>query len=490
LVVLSYVDSSRYFAPTVQTAQTAMIYDSVPGSYAQAPSPMRPLAQPVYVLPQSGPGQVGNAGYFLACCAIFGVSARVATAVLNGNITGITGRTQPRMTATLNRTTSPTCGQIPFRAARSGIANKTILPEIEGLGDFDLPDGDDEYANFQMALLGHEPQRMARGTVVKGRVTGITPNNEALVDIGTKSEARIAYSDATLLGTVKKSLGEILVVGEEYEFQVLGGRGGDDADFANVLLTRKPLLIEEAWDRVEQFAKDGPTFMATVVRANAGGVLVTHPEFGGLTGFVPGSMIVNRPKDNEMLVDKELEVKFLQADKADQRIILSNRAVVQEKAMANIKEHDLVTGTVAAIMNFGVFVDVQGVRGMIHVSQVSGLFVDPTLMEKLFPVGSSVKAVVTKTEFNKGKLALSTRILETTAGEMRTDPQKVYTGAAERHVALQEQWKLEEEAREKERKELESQIMDLTLSVFDGADAPAGDAAADKQPGGVGDVAA
>jgi hypothetical protein len=102
-------------------------------------------------------------------------------------------------------------------------------------------------------------------------------------------------------------------------------------------------------------------------------------------------------------------------------------------------------------------------------------------MEKLFPVGSSVKAVVTKTEFAKGKLALSTRILETTAGEMRTDPQKVYTGAPERHVALQEQWTLEEEAREKERKELESQIMDLTLSVFDGADAPAGDAAADKQ---------
>merc|ERR1719182_1311101 len=188
-------------------------------------------------------------------------------------------------------------------------------------------------------------------------------------------------------------------------------------------------------------------------------------------------MIVNRPKDNEMLVDKELEVKFLQADKADQRIILSNRAVVQEKAMANIKEHDLVTGTVAAIMNFGVFVDVQGVRGMIHVSQVSGLFVDPTLMEKLFPIGTTVKAVATKTDFEKGKLALSTRILETTAGEMRTDPQKVYAGADERHKALQEQWKVEEEAREKERKELESQIMDLTLSVFDGADTP-GDSAA------------
>merc|ERR1719163_750635 len=105
---------------------------------------------------------------------------------------------------------------------------------------------------------------------------------------------------------------------------------------------------------------------------------------------------------------------------------------------------------------------------MIHVSQVSGLFVDPALMEKLFPINSKIKAVALKTDFAKGKLALSTRILETTAGEMRTDPQKVYAGAEERHKQLQEQWQLEKEARERERKELESQIMNLTMSVFDG----------------------
>jgi small subunit ribosomal protein S1 len=379
------------------------------------------------------------------------------------------------MTATMPRTTSPTCAQIPFRAAKSVIAQKTILPEIEGLGDFDLPEGADEYASFEQMLLGHAPVRMARGTMVKGKVSSITPSNEALVDIGSKSEARISYNDATLLAdTKKKNMGEVLVVGEEYEFQVLGGRGGGE-DNGNIQLTRKPLLIKQAWERVEQFAKDGPVFTATVVRANSGGVLVTHPEFGGLTGFVPGSMIVDRPKDNEALVGTEMEVKFLQADSEEQRIVCSNRAVVQEKAMASIKEQDLVTGTVAAVMNFGVFVDIQGVRGLIHVSQVSGLFVDPTLMEKLFPVGSTVKAVATKTDFAKGKLALSTRILEKNAGEMRTDPQKVFDGAEERHNSLQEQWKLEEEAREKERRELESQIMDLTLSVFDGADKPAGD---------------
>merc|ERR1719163_237918 len=112
---------------------------------------------------------------------------------------------------------------------------------------------------------------------------------------------------------------------------------------------------------------------------------------------------------------------------------------------------------------------------MIHISQVSGLFVDPAGMEKLFPIGSTVTAVAMKTDFAKGKLALSTRILETTAGEMRTDPQKVYAGAEERHQQLQEQWKLEAEAREKERKELENQIMDLTMSVFDGAEGPDGD---------------
>jgi small subunit ribosomal protein S1 len=358
------------------------------------------------------------------------------------------------------------------------MAQKTILPELEGLGDFDLPEGSEEYASFQELLLGHAPQRLNRGTVVKGRVSSITPNNEALVDIGTKAEARLTYEQATLIGEMRKKLGEILTVGEEYEFQVLGGRGGDDSDIANVLLTRRPLLAAEAWERVETFAKTSPTFMVTVIKANSGGVIATHPELGGLTGFLPGSMIVNRPADNESLIGKELEVKFLQADKEEQRIILSNRAAVQDKAMQSIKENDLVDGTVVGVMNFGVFVDVLGVRGMIHVSQVSGLFVDPALMEKLFPIGSAVKAVALKTDFAKGKLALSTRILETTAGEMRTDPPKVYAGAAERHLQLQEQWKVEAEAREKERAELESQIMDLTMSVFDGADTPAGDDAA------------
>jgi small subunit ribosomal protein S1 len=432
--------------------------------------------QQAYFVQEEGPGPARAAGYLLAFCAVLGLSHRVAVAALSGNVTGSSGRTAmpTRMTATMNRTMSPTCGQIPFREAKKEWGEKQLAPIIPGLDDFDLPAGSNEYTSFEELLVGHEPQRLSRGTLVKGTVSGITPNNEALVDIGTKAEARISMQEATLLGDLRKNLSEVLAVGEEYEFQVLGGRGGDD-DIANVILTRKPLLIEAAWDRVEEFAKGEPVFTATVVRANQGGVLVSHPEFGGLTGFVPGSMIVNRPVDNETLVGTEMEVKFLQADKSDQRIICSNRAVLQEKAMQNIREHDLVEGKVAAIMNFGVFVDVDGVRGMIHVSQVSGLFVDPTLMEKLFPIGSTVKAVVTKTEFSKGKLALSTRILETNAGEMRTDPQKVYAAASERHVALQEQWKLEEEAREKERKELESQIMDLTLSVFDDADAPAGE---------------
>jgi len=330
---------------------------------------------------------------------------------------------------------------------------------------------------------GYEPQRLSRGVEMKGIISSITPNNEALVDIGTKAEARISFAEATLIGESKKNLSEILTVGEEYDFQVLGGRGGAAGeDVTNIMLTRRPMLAAAAWEKVEAFAKKGPTFTATVLRANMGGVIVTHPELGGLTGFLPGSMIVNRPADNESLIGQELEVKFLQADKEEQRIILSNRAAVQDKAMMNIKENDLVEGTVVALMNFGVFVEVMGVRGMIHVSQVSGLFVDPVLMEKLFPLGAKVKAVAVKTDFTKGKLALSTRILETTAGEMRTDPQKVYAGAEERHKQLQEQWKLEREAREKERQELESQIMDLTMSVFDGEDPlAAGPAAEDKE---------
>jgi small subunit ribosomal protein S1 len=360
-----------------------------------------------------------------------------------------------------------------FAKKQEELKGKFIVPEIEGfdMDKFDLEDVEG-YESFTQMLSGggYNPQALERGVTVTGTISSIEVNNSACVDIGTKAEATITFEEATLLGNTETRLSEVLNVGDQYEFKVLGGKTGM-YDTVNTMLTRKPILIQEAWEKVEEFAKDGPTFMAKVVKANMGGVLVSHPGLGGLTGFVPGSMIVQRPVTNESLIGEELEVKFLQADKADQRIILSNRAAVQDKAMKQIKENDLVEGTVAGIMNFGVFVDVLGVRGMIHVSQVSGLFVDPVAMEKIFPIGSKLKAVATKTDFAKGKLALSTRILETVAGEMRTDPQKVYEGAEERHKTLQEQWKLEQEARERERRELESQIMDLTLSVFDGEEA-------------------
>jgi ribosomal protein S1 len=171
--------------------------------------------------------------------------------------------------------------------------------------------------------------------------------------------------------------------------------------------------------------------------------------------------------NNDDLVGTELEVKIHNVDKENNRLVLSNRAAVVAKAMGEIQLNSLVEGTVVSIMNFGVFVDVLGIRGMIHVSQVSALFVDPALMEKLLPIGSKVKCVVVSTDFANGKLGLSTRLLESSAGEIRLNPEKVFANAEERIKELQEKWKLEEEAKERERRELESTIMDLTMSVFD-----------------------
>jgi small subunit ribosomal protein S1 len=260
---------------------------------------------------------------------------------------------------------------------------------------------------------------------------------------------------------------EVLSVGEDYEFQVLS-----ESQWSTYL-TRKPILATEAWEKVTEFAKEGQSFMATVIGANAGGVIATHEKLGGLTGFIPGSMIAKdavRSSDgtynNDDLIGTELEVKIQTADKENNRLVLSNRAAVVEKAMKDIHVNALVEGTVISHQNFGIFVDVAGVRGMIHVSEVSALFVDPALMETLLPVGSKVKAVVKNVDLPNGKLGLSTRALESSAGEIRLNPETVFANAEERMMTLQEQWRKEAEMREKERMELESQIMDLTMSVF------------------------
>jgi small subunit ribosomal protein S1 len=463
LLVLSVVDSSRYFAPAVPNA---MVYESLSsGAYVPAPGAQlvgTPPAQEVYVLRQSGAGPASSAGYLLACCAVLGVSYLVAVAVLGGSLQRYGGRT-------LRPARTPASKMLA-----TAILDKHIEIDLGvGLEDFDMSmdsddgDKDEMYVDFGKLFGNTTSLPIASGSSVRGTVTSIANTNEAYVEWGGKSEAVITFEEAVLGGETQTKMDEVLSVGEEYEFQVLS-----ESQWSTYL-TRKPILATEAWEKVTEFAKEGQSFMATVIGANAGGVIATHEKLGGLTGFIPGSMIAKdavRSSDgtynNDDLIGTELEVKIQTADKENNRLVLSNRAAVVEKAMKDIHVNALVEGTVISHQNFGVFVDVAGVRGMIHVSEVSALFVDPALMETLLPVGSKVKAVVKNVDLPNGKLGLSTRALESSAGEIRLNPETVFANAEERMMTLQEQWRKEAEMREKERMELESQIMDLTMSVF------------------------
>jgi predicted RNA-binding protein with RPS1 domain len=460
LLVLSALHSytTRYFAPALQqqgvTGQDFLVPRAYPINAGAPP------AQQVYSVQQSGAGPVGSVGYFLACCAVLGVSYRVAAAAFSGSH----ARSSRRSMSPTMQMLSPDYNIMDKHMDM----NEQNMQELE----IDFDDFEEEgYEDFEAVFNGENTERLNRGTSIMGTVTRISESNDAFVDINYKAEGVISLDEATLGGEMIENMGEILTPGEEYEFQITGGTRRD----GSLCLSRKPFLTELAWAKVEDFTKDGKSFMATIIGSNAGGVIATHPNLGGLVGFIPGSMISSTISktmsdgqyNNDDLVGTELEVKIHNVDKENNRLVLSNRAAVVAKAMGEIQLNSLVEGTVVSIMNFGVFVDVLGIRGMIHVSQVSALFVDPALMEKLLPIGSKVKCVVVSTDFANGKLGLSTRLLESSAGEIRLNPEKVFANAEERIKELQEKWKLEEEAKERERRELESTIMDLTMSVFD-----------------------
>jgi small subunit ribosomal protein S1 len=258
--------------------------------------------------------------------------------------------------------------------------------------------------DFAKALEQHDYQ-FQKGQVVRGKVE-THESDGAYVDIGGKSLAFLPVDEASLRRVTDLSI--VLPLQEERDFLIIREQ---DAD-GQVTLSVRQMEIKQAWDNLSDMQEASQTVQARVTGVNKGGVTV---EVQGLRGFIPRSHLVER--DNlESLVGEKLTATFLEVSADTNKLVLSQRDATRSVAITQLEIGQLVEGKITGVKPFGVFVDLDGITGLLHIKQVSQTYIES--LPSLFQVGQLIKALIVDIDEGKGRVSLSTRVLENHPGEV------------------------------------------------------------------------
>ncbi len=272
--------------------------------------------------------------------------------------------------------------------------------------------------DFAKALEQHDYQ-FQKGQVVRGKVFQYESDG-AYVDIGGKSAAFLPLMEAALKPVTDMS--KVLPLQQEQDFLIVREQ---DAE-GQVTLSRRQLEIKEMWERLAQMQENNQTVQVRVTGVNKGGVTV---DLQGLRGFIPRSHLVERD-DLEALKGQTLTASFLEIDYNNKRLVLSNRLATRSSSFSQLEIGQLVEGKITGIKPFGIFVDLNGVSGLLHIKQVSQNYIES--LPSLFQVGQALKAVILDLDEGKGRISLSTKALENYPGEMLENMDEVMANAEAR----------------------------------------------------------
>ena len=220
---------------------------------------------------------------------------------------------------------------------------------------------------FEKLFLNSYDYNFKVADVVKGTIVKID-KNEVVVDIGSKSEAIVPMRE--LSNVPFQGAASIVTVGEEKEFYILK----EEDDNGIITLSLKRVAFARNWKDLEESRKENQTINARIVSLVKGGVVV---EVMGLRGFIPSSQLrTGTPYDG--LINQEIPVKILEADPKRNKLILSQRQALAEErervvvqVIAGLEVDQVVKGEVVRIADFGAFIDINGVDGLLPISEIS-----------------------------------------------------------------------------------------------------------------------
>ena len=222
-------------------------------------------------------------------------------------------------------------------------------------------DGIDSFGYDELQSSMREIATYSRGDSVQGTIIGFEPNG-ALVEIGVKSSAYCTLQEMALVKPNKPE--EALEVGATYDFVIVSR----EDENGQLMLSRRRILFSEAWDRVAQLYADDASVEGEVSAVNRGGAMMLVE---GLRAFLPGSHFLAGQTPTEEFIGRKLEVKFLDVDKDTSRLVVSHRKAVVDTQIHDLNVGSVLKGVVTAVKPYGAFVDIGGMSGLLHISQIS-----------------------------------------------------------------------------------------------------------------------
>jgi small subunit ribosomal protein S1 len=239
------------------------------------------------------------------------------------------------------------------------------------------------------------------GDIVTGTVVRID-KDEVLVDIGYKSEGVIPVSELSIRKSVNTS--DEVQLGEEIDALVMQK---EDAD-GRLILSKKRARFEKAWKRIEEAHESGVPVQGTVIEVVKGGLILDL----GVRGFLPASLVdIRRVQDLSEYVGQELSCRVIEMNRNRNNVVLSRRAVLEEERkevrqqiIDELNVGDIVTGTISNIVDFGAFVDLDGIDGLIHISELSWTHINHP--SEVLQVNQEVKVKVLDIDRDRQRISL------------------------------------------------------------------------------------
>jgi small subunit ribosomal protein S1 len=239
------------------------------------------------------------------------------------------------------------------------------------------------------------------GDVVTGNVVRID-NDEVLVDIGYKSEGVIPAGELSIRKTVDPH--DEVSLGEEVDALVLTKEDQD----GRLILSKKRARFERAWRRIEAAADSGEPVSGTVIEVVKGGLIIDL----GVRGFLPASLVdIRRVPNLDEYLGQAIECKVIELNRSRNNVVLSRRAVLEEqrkedreRILDRLQPGQVVEGTISNIVDFGAFVDLDGIDGLIHISELSWSHVNHP--SEILSIGDQVTVKVLDIDRDRQRISL------------------------------------------------------------------------------------
>jgi len=281
------------------------------------------------------------------------------------------------------------------------VTDTTVTPEtagtpVEGSGGLLVEVDGKVVPNYAATMVSFE-----EGDVVKGKVVRID-KDEVLVDIGYKSEGVIPSHELSIRKSVNPA--DEVELGEEVDALVLTKEDSE----GRLVLSKKRARFEKAWRKIEAAAESGEPVEGNVIEVVKGGLILDL----GVRGFLPASLVdIRRVHNLDEFTGQTLECKVIELNRSRNNVVLSRRAVleeerkeVREQILGRLEPGQVVEGKISNIVDFGAFVDLDGIDGLIHISELSWSHVNHP--SEVVAIGDTVRIKVLDIDRDRQRISL------------------------------------------------------------------------------------